>query len=104
MTVSPEVLAAGLSSIAVLGAAVIAAVPAVWALLRRARGAVEAEGVATRAATSDAMTALDARLTAWKDEVRVDIAEVREGVTHVREWQAGHDAEHMLIGRHRPTE
>lgn len=92
---SPEVIAAAVGGVAVLGAAVIAAVPALLTILRRTRGAVEAEGTATR----DAVTALGAVVTALRDELRTDVAGVREDVTRVREWQAGHDAEHLLIGR-----
>ncbi|MGI5404133.1 hypothetical protein ACQEVG_32725 [Streptomyces sp. CA-135486] len=95
---APEVLIAVITAVSVLGAAVIAAVPALLALLRRHRGAVEADGTATR----DALDSLGALLNARIDDVRDDLDEVREGVARVREWQAGHDAEHLLIGQPRP--
>lgn len=92
---SPEVLIAVVTAASVIGAAVIGAVPALLAFARRARGAVEAEGTATR----DALDTLGAALHARIEDVRTDVDGVREGVTHVREWQAAHDAEHLLIGR-----
>jgi hypothetical protein len=83
----------------VLAATVTTTVPL---LLRRTRGAVEADGVVTREAVAQAVTALGSRLDARINDVRNDIDDVREDVARVREWQAGHDAEHLLIGQQRP--
>jgi hypothetical protein len=71
-------------------------------LLRRTRSAVEADGAVTREAVTQAVTALGSRLDARINDVRDDIDDVREDVTRIREWQAGHDAEHLLIGRQPP--
>jgi hypothetical protein len=95
---APEVLVAVVTAASVLGAAVVAAVPALLSLQRRTSGAVEAEGTATRNALDSLGAALHARI----DDVRDDVDGVRESVAHVREWQAGHDAEHLLLGRPRP--
>lgn len=92
---SPEVLIAVITAASVLGAAVVAAVPALMALQRRTTGAVEAQGTATR----EHLDALGALLNSRVDDVRDDIDGVREDVSRVREWQAGHDAEHLIIGR-----
>lgn len=92
---SSEVLIAVVTAVSVLGAAVIAAVPGIAALQRRTHGAVEAEGTATR----DALDALGRALNIRIDDVRTDAEHIREDVSHVREWQAAHDAEHMLIGQ-----
>jgi hypothetical protein len=91
---SAEVTVALITAVSVIGAAVVAVAPA----LRRTRGAVEAEGLATREAMEAQFAALNVRI----DDARDDIDDVREGVVRVREWQAGHDAEHLLIGRPRP--
>lgn len=93
-----EVLVAVIAAASVLGAAVIAAVPALLALQRRTTGAVAAEGTATRGA----MDAIAEQLHIRINDVRADIENVREDVTSVRAWQAGHDAEHLLIGRQPP--
>jgi hypothetical protein len=95
---APDVLVAVVTAASVLGAAVIAAVPAFLALHRRTTGAVANEGTATREALEGIANALNVRI----DDVRDDIDGVREDVGRVREWQAGHDAEHMLIDRQRP--
>ncbi|MFF4478687.1 hypothetical protein ACFY1A_16955 [Streptomyces sp. NPDC001520] len=97
---SPEVVIALVTAVSVIVAAVITAIPAFMSLARRARGAVEADGAATR----DALTAIAARVDARIDDVRDDLDEVREGVAHVREWQAGHDAEHLLMGQRPPRD
>lgn len=76
-------------------AALISIFPAVLALLRRTRGAVEADGTATR----NALTVLSTQLTDVKNELRTDVFELRAHVVDVRAWQAGHDAEHYLQGR-----
>ncbi|WP_328742914.1 hypothetical protein OG436_29425 [Streptomyces caniferus] len=96
---SPEVAAA-----VVAGAfAVLATVLPL--LFRRTHSAVAEEGEATRVATLDAVSAmgsrLEARFNARIDDVRDDIDDVRESVSKVREWQAGHDAEHLIIGQPR---
>jgi hypothetical protein len=87
-------------ALGVVGAAAVTAVLPL--LLRRTRGAVEAEGVVTREAVAEAVTALGSQLNARIEDVRDDLDEVRENLARVREWQAGHDAEHLLIGRQPP--
>lgn len=106
---APEIIIAVITAASVLGAAVVAAIPTLMTSMRRTRGAVAAEGEETRAATVDAMsvvseqiTAIGSRLDSRIDDVRDDIDDVREDIARVREWQAAHDAEHMLIGRPRP--
>ncbi|MYY03069.1 MULTISPECIES: hypothetical protein [unclassified Streptomyces] len=97
---SPEILVAIITAVSVLGAAVVAALPALRALKRHAQNAVQEDGDATRTATLDALstmgTRLEARFNARIDDVRDDIDNVREDITRVREWQAGHDAEHII--------
>jgi hypothetical protein len=93
--VAPEVTAALIGGVAALICAVLGLVPVVVAFSRRQRGAVEAEGTATR----DSLDALGARFDARIDDVRTDLREQREHITDVRAWQAGHDAEHYLQGR-----
>ncbi|WP_327379437.1 hypothetical protein [Streptomyces sp. NBC_01212] len=106
---APEIVIALVTAASAVGVAVVTALPALMAALRRTRnavGAVEdsvaAQGAETRAATIDALDAvgsrLQARFDARLDDVRDDIDEVREHLTRVREWQAGHDAEHLIIG------
>lgn len=95
-----ELLIALIGALGVVSAATVTAI--VPALLRRTRGAVEADGAVTREAVADAVTALGSRLDARINDVRDDIDDVREDVTRIREWQAGHDAEHLLIGRQTP--
>ncbi|MFB8071121.1 hypothetical protein [Streptomyces californicus] len=103
---APEIVIAVITAASVLGAAVVAAVPALLTVLRRTRVAVENQGEETRAVTLDALDAvgsrLQARFDARLDDVRDDLDEVRESVARVREWQAGHDAEHLLIPHPRP--
>ncbi|MEV7425165.1 hypothetical protein [Streptomyces sp. NPDC091212] len=105
---APEIVIAVITAASVLGAAVVAAVPALLTTLRRTRGAVEAQGAETRAVTLDALDAvgsrLEARFNARIDDLRDDVDDVREDISRVREWQAGHDAEHLLIGRQRRDE
>lgn len=112
---APEIVIAVISSAAILAAAVVAALPALLTALRHTRTAVgnventvQAQGAETRAATVDAMAcvtaqieAMGSRLDSRIDDVRDDLDEVREGLTRVREWQAGHDAEHLIIGQPR---
>lgn len=95
---SAEVLVSLITAAGVILAAVIAAVPAFLSIQRRTTGAVAAEGTATREALDAIATTLNARI----DDVRDDIGDVRDDVARVREWQAGHDAEHLLIGRQPP--
>lgn len=92
---NPDVLIAVVTAVSVLGAAVIAAVPGLLSLMRRTRGAVEAEGAATR----DALDRLGAVLNSRVDDVRDDVEGVRASVAFVRDWQASHDAEHYLMIR-----
>lgn len=87
-----EIIAALIGAAAVMGAAWITILPS----MRRTRGAVEADGTATR----EAVTALATQLADVKDEVRADVYELRAHVVDVRAWQAGHDAEHLLFSRH----
>lgn len=104
--VAPEIIIAVITAASVLGAAVVAAIPALLATLRRTRTAVENQGEETRAVTLDALDAvgsrLEARFNARVDDLRDDINDVREDVARVREWQAAHDAEHLIIGRTYP--
>ncbi|MEV4037718.1 hypothetical protein [Streptomyces umbrinus] len=95
---SAEVLVALITAVGVILAAVIAAFPALRALQRHTAGAVEEQGTATR----EHLAALGRLLNTRIDDVRDDIDGVREDVARVREWQAGHDAEHVLIGRQNP--
>lgn len=88
---SAEVIVSLVTAASVIGAAVITAVPAFLSLRRR----TAAEGTATREALDGIARALHIRI----DDVRDDIDGVREHVTEVRAWQAGHDAEHLLLGR-----
>lgn len=99
---SPELTIALITAASVIGAAVIAAVPALLALQRRTAGAVASEGATTRDAVAEAVASLASHLNTRIDDVREDVSQVREDVTRVREWQAGHDAEHLLIGRQQP--
>ncbi|OKI19304.1 hypothetical protein [Streptomyces sp. CB03911] len=89
--------------ISTAGVVAAAAIPALLGLLRRAQGAVEAEGTTTRESVVALGAALAARIDGVKDELRSDVAELREDVVDVRAWQAGHDAEHMLM-RRRPEQ
>ncbi|MCM2391719.1 hypothetical protein [Streptomyces albipurpureus] len=94
---SAEIVVALVGALAlVVAAAITTLVPL---LLRRTQGAavdaVEAEGELTREHLDAHSAVLNSRI----DDVRDDLDEVRESVARVREWQAGHDAEHLLIGR-----
>jgi hypothetical protein len=89
---SAEVVVSLVTAASVIGAAVIGAIPAFLSLSRR----TAAEGTATREALDGIASAIHTRI----DDVRDDIDDVREHVTEVRAWQAGHDAEHLLIGPH----
>lgn len=94
---SPEVTVALITAVGVILAAVASAIPAFLSLRRR----TAAEGETTRDAMAEAMEAIGSRVDARIDDVRDDIDGVREDVARVREWQAGHDAEHLIIGRPR---
>ncbi|MFE7624233.1 hypothetical protein [Streptomyces sp. NPDC057509] len=106
----PDILVAVIAAASTLGVAVVTALPALLAVLRRNQAAtqtaVQAQGEETRSATVDALDTLgqriEARFNARVDDVRDDLDEVREGIARVREWQAGHDAEHLIIGTPRP--
>ncbi|WP_405927909.1 hypothetical protein OG554_03670 [Streptomyces griseus] len=97
---APEIVIAVITAASVLGAAVVAALPALMTALRRTRNAVQTQGEETRAVTLDALDAvgsrLEARFNARIDDLRDDIDDVREDIARVREWQAGHDAEHII--------
>ncbi|MFG3014311.1 hypothetical protein ACGFZB_28610 [Streptomyces cinerochromogenes] len=95
---SPEIIIALITAASVIGAAVVAAIPAFLSLRRR----TAAEGATTRDAMAEALASLGSRVDARIDDVRDDIDNVREDVARVREWQAGHDAEHLLIGQQPP--
>lgn len=90
-------LVALVTAAGVILAAVVTALPALRALQRTTAGAVEEQGAVTREHLAELGAAFHARI----DDVRDDIDGVREDVARVREWQAGHDAEHLLIGRPR---
>lgn len=86
-----EIIAALIGAAAVIVAALITILPA----MRRTQSAVEADGATTRGA----VTALSTQVSDVKDEVRSDVAELREHVIEIRSWQAAHDAEHLLQSR-----
>lgn len=80
----------------VVGGALVSAVPAVMGL-RRARGAAEAEGTATRDSVDILGARLVERIDAVKDELRSDVAELRQEVAEVRDWQTAHSTAHTLV-------
>lgn len=82
---TPETVAA----ITAVTVAVVSAGPSYMAL-RRARGAAQDEGTATRSALEDAVSRLEGRMDAVRTELRDDIRDVRE-------WQTSHTAEHILM-------
>ncbi|WP_030997517.1 hypothetical protein [Streptomyces sp. NRRL F-5630] len=100
---APEIVTALVSSAGLVLVAVVGVVPAL-AALRRTRAAVQEQAEETRGVTLEALDAvgsrLSARFDARVDDIRDDIDAIREDVARVREWQAGHDAEHLIIGRH----
>ncbi|WP_100839046.1 hypothetical protein [Kitasatospora fiedleri] len=100
---SPETVTAVVGAVGVVGGAVVSAIPAALGL-RRARGAAQEEGAATRDTVETLGARLEAKVGAVRDELRSDVAELREDVMDVRAWQAGHDAEHMLMARRRPEQ
>lgn len=95
----PEVIAAAASVVV----AAVTAGPAYMAARKAGRAAAEtaeSEGAATR----EAVAALSARLGVEeaarireRAETRADIRALRLDVRAVREWQAGHDAEHVAM-------
>jgi hypothetical protein len=87
-----EVLIALIAAVATIVAAAVGATPALVAFLRRTRVAVAEDGAATR----EALEAMGAVLHARIGDVRDDIDDVREDVARVREWQAWHDAAHLI--------
>ncbi|GAA3018430.1 hypothetical protein [Streptomyces fulvorobeus] len=104
---APEIVIAVITAVSVLGAAVVAVVPTLMTAHKRTRTAVghveesvQEQGAETRAATIEALdavgTRLEARFNARVDDLRDDIDDIREDITRVREWQAGHDAEHII--------
>ncbi|MFD8595380.1 hypothetical protein ACFV1L_10300 [Kitasatospora sp. NPDC059646] len=99
---SPETVTAVVGALGIVGGAVVSAIPAVLGL-RRARGAAQEEGAATRETVETLGARLGARLDDVRDELRTDVAELREDITDVRAWQAAHDAEHFLIRRNPGT-
>ncbi|KPC89893.1 hypothetical protein ADL27_38415 [Streptomyces sp. NRRL F-6602] len=100
---APEVLISLITAGGLVVTAVVGVIPAL-AALRRTRSAVQAQGEETRGVTlhalEDVREHVAARFDARVDDVRDDIDALREDVARVREWQAGHDAEHLIIGRH----
>jgi hypothetical protein len=109
--VSPE-------TIAVVGAVVTAAITAgpSYLIARRARGAAQQEGEATREAVTSSLEStqeavnsslevvvarLAERIDAHHNATRTDIRDLREDVQELRSWTAGHTAEHLLINNRR---
>lgn len=78
---SPE----GIAALSAVVVAVIGAGPS-YIALRRARGAVQTEGEATRDAVGEAVAELRGELRGMRDDVR-----------ELREWTTAHTAEHILI-------
>ncbi|UGY93065.1 hypothetical protein [Streptomyces gobiensis] len=84
---SPAWITAG----AILMAALISAGPA-WIVLRRPdrKGSVP---------TEEAVTTLSREVELLVQDVR----EARADIARVREWQAAHDAEHIILHSHPPS-
>lgn len=93
---STEIVVATVGAAGVVGGAIVAAVPAVLGL-RRARGAAESEGAATRESVEVLGARLTERIDAVKDELRSDVAELRADVAEVQSWQASHSTAHTLV-------
>jgi hypothetical protein len=85
--------------VALIGAVALVTATALPLLMRGARGAVQQDGDTTRTAVTAAVDVLGARMDARIGDVRDDLDEVRQSVARVREWQAGHDAEHLIYPR-----
>ena len=94
-------------TIAVVGAVVTAAITAgpSYLVARRARGAAQEEGQATRDAVSSSLDTIVARLAkridAHHSATRTDIRDLREDVQELRSWTAGHTAEHLILNNRR---
>lgn len=94
-------------TIAVVGAVVTAAITAgpSYLVARRARGAAQEEGQATRDAVSSSLDTVVARLAeridAHHSAARTDIRDLREDVQELRSWTAGHTAEHLILNNRR---
>jgi len=100
---SPEITVAAVGAVGVVGGALVSAVPAFLGM-RRARGAAEAEGTATRDSVEVLGARLSERIDAVKDELRSDVAELRQEVSEVRDWQAAHSTAHTLVNLDRYRE
>lgn len=92
MDVAPEVQAAIIGGVFSVLVALIALAPL---LLRRVRRAVEEDGVATR----DALERLAGAFSEHSDDNRDRFDRLGTQVSNVREWQAAHDAEHILLSQ-----
>ncbi|MFE6494115.1 hypothetical protein [Streptomyces sp. NPDC057748] len=66
--------------------------------LRKARGAAQDEGAATRDAVGSALDTAVARIEGRLDAVR---DELRSDVRELRDWQTSHTAEHILYDHNR---
>lgn len=91
----PELIAA----LSALLAAGITAGPA-YMTARRSGKTAQHEGHATREAIAGLTTRLDVEERARRAdraETREDIRHLRRDVRAIREWQAGHDAEHVAL-------
>lgn len=94
---SPETVTAVWGAVGIIGGAAVTAGP-LYLQARRTRRTAQEEGEATRDAVSSAMdsaaTRLEGRIDGFIDEVRNDLREIRE-------WQASHTAEHVLLDHNR---
>lgn len=105
-------------TIAVAGAVITAAITAgpSYLVARRARGAAQREGEATREAVTNSLEStqeavnnsleivvarLAERIDAHHADTRSDIRDLRDDVQELRSWTAGHTAEHLLINHRR---
>ncbi|MFG3244613.1 hypothetical protein [Streptomyces sp. NPDC048157] len=88
---------ATIGALSVVAVALVTAGPSYLAL-RRARGAAQDEGAATRDAVGSALDTavarIEGRLDAVRDELRTDVGELRD-------WQTSHTAEHILHDHNR---
>jgi len=88
-----------IAALSALLAAGITAGPA-YITARRSGRTAKDEGNATRAAIAGLSARLDAEESArnaQRAETREDIRCLRRDVRAIREWQAGHDAEHVAL-------
>jgi hypothetical protein len=97
--VSTEIIVALVTAAGIVAAG---AIPAIVGA-RRGQATSQEEGASTRAAVETLGAVLSTRIDGVRDELRADVAELREHITDVRAWQAGHDAEHWLT-RPRPEQ